>query len=326
MSVTPDFMPFYQALADTPLEPWKDSFRSAIDTSFRDRRHGKMQEWLSWLSLLPDIKTSHIAFDQDTACVGKPDELTQAQRQALFNTLRLFHPWRKGPFSIFGIDIDTEWRSDWKWSRIIPHIQSLQGRRVLDVGCGSGYHVLRMLGAGAQLVVGIDPTMLYVMQFLALKHFIPENNGFVLPLRGEDLPQYMQAFDTVFSMGVFYHCRSPIDHLFELKGQIRPGGELVLETLVIEGGAQDVLMPGQRYAKMRNVWFIPSVESLTIWMQRCGFEGVRVVDITATTIEEQRPTEWMHFESLADFLDPDDPTKTIEGYPAPLRATFCASA
>ncbi|MEW8068099.1 MAG: DUF1698 domain-containing protein, partial [Candidatus Thiodiazotropha endolucinida] len=43
-----------------------------------------------------------------------------------------------------------------------------------------------------------------------------------------------------------------------------------------------------------------------------------------TTIEEQRATEWMRFESLADYLDPADRSLTIEGYPAPRRAVFVA--
>jgi len=322
----PDYRRFYQELKDSPLSPWRESLQTRVDAALHDRRHGKMPEWLSWLARLPALTAASVALDRDAVCIGDRSELTEAQRLALLQTLQLFHPWRKGPFSVFGIDIDTEWRSDWKWSRINTHIHPLHGRRVLDVGCGSGYHVLRMLGAGAQMAIGIDPTMLYVMQFQALKHFIPTCNAFVLPLRSEDLPQGVQAFDTVFSMGVLYHCRSPMDHLRELRGQLRTGGELVLETLVINGGPQDVLVPLQRYAKMRNVWFIPSTAALTIWLQRCGFTNVRVVDITTTTLDEQRSTEWMRFESLADFLDPDDRTKTIEGYPSPCRATLCASA
>ncbi|PMC22346.1 tRNA 5-methoxyuridine(34)/uridine 5-oxyacetic acid(34) synthase CmoB, partial [Klebsiella aerogenes] len=45
-------------------------------------------------------------------------------------------------------------------------------------------------------------------------------------------------------MGVLYHRRSPLDHLWQLKDQLAPGGELVLETLVIEGDENTVLVPG----------------------------------------------------------------------------------
>jgi tRNA (mo5U34)-methyltransferase len=51
-----------------------------------------------------------------------------------------------------------------------------------------------------------------------------------------------------------------------------------------------------------------------------------MVDISTTSIEEQRSTDWMTFESLEDFLDPNDHSKTIEGHPAPTRAVFLAEA
>ena len=46
------------------------------------------------------------------------------------------------------------------------------------------------------------------------------------------------------------------------------------------------------------------------------------MDINKTTVEEQRSTDWMTFESLADFLDPNDANKNVEGHPAPLRDIF----
>jgi tRNA (mo5U34)-methyltransferase len=142
----------------------------------------------------------------------------------------------------------------------------------------------------------------------------------------EQLPEGLQAFDTVFSMGVFYHRRAPMDHLRELKDCLRPGGQLVLETLVIEGELGEVLVPEGRYAKMRNVWFLPSPDTMLSWLRKCGFANQRMVDFTPTTVEEQRPTEWMTFESLPDFLDPADHSRTIEGHPGPIRAVFLAES
>ena len=250
------------------------------------------------------------------------------------DALKQLHPWRKGPYLLHGVFIDTEWRSDWKWERLLPHIDSLSGRRVLDVGCGNGYHCWRMLGAGAQWVVGIDPTPLFLAQFEAVRRLLSTAQGATpslhrvcqLPLGIEDVPAQLRAFDTTFSMGVLYHRRSPIEHLQALRDTLRPGGQLVLETLVIDGSDGELLIPEDRYAKMRNVWFIPSVGMLERWLRRVGFRDVRTVDVTVTRTEEQRSTEWMQFESLRDFLDPADPTLTIEGYAAPCRAVVLAYA
>ena len=197
------------------------------------------------------------------------------------------------------------------------------GAAILDIGCGNGYHLFRMLGAGASLALGVDPTLLFNYQFAAIQKLAPKNQAYLLPLRGEQLPAF-NCFDSVFSLGVLYHRRSPVDHLTELLSFLAPGGELILETLVIEGDEHSVLIPPDRYAKMANVWFIPSPDLLKILLKRAGFTDIRVADVTRTTLEEQRATKWMDFQSLADFLDPNDPGKTAEGHPGPVRAILVA--
>jgi tRNA (mo5U34)-methyltransferase len=164
------------------------------------------------------------------------------------------------------------------------------------------------------------------MQFLAVSHFLRVPGVAVLPVALEDLPEDMTGFDTVFSMGVLYHRRSPMDHLLDLRRLLRPGGELVLETLVLDGAGDRILVPSGRYARMRNVWFIPTPRMLLTWLGRCGYDRARVVDMTGTTREEQRSTDWMRFQSLRECLDPEDPTRTLEGYPAPCRGIFVARA
>ena len=212
-----------------------------------------------------------------------------------------------------------------KWDRIKDAITPLDGRMVLDVGCGNGYYAFRMRGMGARLVIGIDPTLLYVMQFLAINHFIHAEALHILPLRLHELPGDAEAFDTAFSMGVLYHQRSPDEHLGQLKSALRPGGELVLETLILPGDEAAARTPESRYARMRNVWLLPTLAMLESWLTTAGFENVRLIDVTDTTTEEQRTTEWMPFESLTEALDPIDPTRTIEGWPAPRRASLVCS-
>lgn len=309
------------------LERWAEQLPEQLARVEQQRTHGDLVRWRGVLEKLPQLPATRVDLNGDRVSVDGPQPLDTEQREHLTDLLQQLHPWRKGPYQLHGIHIDTEWRSDWKWDRLAPHIAPLAGRRVLDIGCGNGYHGWRMAGAGAGLVIGIDPTQLFLAQFLAIRHFLGEQwPVHLLPLGIEDLPPDLRAFDTTFSMGVLYHRRSPIDHLLELKSTLRPGGELVLETLVIEGTEGEALLPRGRYAKMRNVWFIPTPATLVGWMKRCGFSQVRVVDVTPTLTTEQRSSDWMHFESLADYLDPNDPERTIEGYPAPRRAILLASA
>ncbi|MCU7940056.1 MAG: tRNA 5-methoxyuridine(34)/uridine 5-oxyacetic acid(34) synthase CmoB [gamma proteobacterium symbiont of Bathyaustriella thionipta] len=314
------YEPLYQAMQDSALEKWATQLPEQLE-SLSPESHGDYERWNSALKQLPEIVHCDVDLTADNLQVTCSASMDAVQLEA---SLKQLSPWRKGPYQINDLLIDTEWHSDWKWNRIKDHISPLKKRTVLDIGCGNGYHCWRMHGEGARLVIGIDPSWLFWMQFQAMKHFIGEKPVHILPMGIEALPKNMEAFDTVFSMGVFYHRRSPIDHLLQLKSTLRKGGELVLETLVVEGEQGESLVPDNRYAKMRNVWFLPSVDTMKQWLQRCGFKQIKVVDINQTSTEEQRTTSWMPYESLKDFLDPDDHNKTIEGYPAPERATFIA--
>ncbi|TCW00040.1 tRNA 5-methoxyuridine(34)/uridine 5-oxyacetic acid(34) synthase CmoB [Biostraticola tofi] len=318
-----DFGDFYQLIAKGPLSHWLNTLPPQLSAWRQHSRHGKFSQWFNAVERLPALTPYSVDLLHGvTAAAGTP--LPNGQQQGIESLLRQLMPWRKGPFSLYGIDIDTEWRSDWKWERVLPHISPLAGRTILDVGCGSGYHLWRMIGAGAQLAVGIDPMQLFFCQFEAVRKLLGgDQRAHLLPLGIEQLPE-LAAFDSVFSMGVLYHRRSPLDHLLQLRNQLVADGELVLETLVIEGDENQVLVPGERYAQMRNVYFIPSAAALMRWLEKCGFNDIRLADLCATSIEEQRRTDWMTSESLADFLHPDDPRLTVEGYPAPLRAVIVA--
>lgn len=321
-----DFDGLAGRLAGGPLSPWAQSLPRILREAFDPRRHGDMARWLAAYDALPLIDPVDVSLDSSVVRAGRPGDADDDTRARLEAALRAFIPWRKGPFEIAGLPLDTEWRSDLKWDRLCGAIDPLRGRLVLDVGCGSGYHCWRMIGAGARTVIGVDPMLLYVLQFLALRRYLGDRGAFVLPLRLEDLPPGSRAFDTVFSMGVLYHRRSPFDHLAALRGALRPGGQLVLETLVVDGDADTALVPAGRYARMGNVWFIPSVTALAGWLGRMKFDDIDIVDVSRTLPSEQRRTAWMPFESLEASLDPADPERTVEGYPSPRRAVITARA
>jgi tRNA (mo5U34)-methyltransferase len=301
-----DFEKLWRCTASLGLNSWREQLQALIRERLQDTAHGDFARWRRALDELRSI--------------GSEDP------QAIRELLLTLAPWRKGPFEIAGVTIDSEWRSDLKWNRLKDRIATLQDRAVLDVGCGNGYYALQMRAAGARTVIGVDPTLLYVMQFLAITHFLRADSVHVLPLRLHELPESARAFDTAFSMGVLYHQRSPLDHLQQLKQTLRPGGQLVLETMFVPGKESFACTPSNRYARMRNVWLLPTVAELTTWLRRSGFDDVEIVDESLTTPDEQRSTEWMPFESLREALNPDDPERTVEGWPAPRRVVAVANA
>jgi len=322
-----DHRVLYQAFLDQELTEWLALLPQQLADGLDRQRHGDLAMWEKAVKKLPPLPDERqVYLNQDVISVELA--LSESQKRQCFNLLRKLAPWRKGPYSLGGIEIDTEWRSDWKWQRVAPHLSPLKYRKVLDVGGGSGYHAWRMAGAGADFVLVIDPSPRFYWQFQAIRHFVGNADGGrtqFLPVGIEDVPADLGFFDTVFSMGVLYHRPSPLEHLQQLRAALTPGGELVLETLVVEGDETTVLVPGERYAAMPNVYFLPSSKALCHWLERCGFRNVRVVDEAVTTCEEQRSTDWMTYQSLADFLDPKDPSLTREGYPAPRRVVIIAN-
>jgi tRNA (mo5U34)-methyltransferase len=310
-----DFTKLKDSLAGTQLQ----ALLPFIADDFLDGiRHGDHYRWRRLVANLPSLQASELRIGETvgigTRTDGEPEQLADLE-----SSLRELIPWRKGPFELFGIHIDSEWQSQLKWARLANRIAPLNGRRVLDVGSGNGYSSFRMFGAGASLVIGLEPHIPYYGQFCAIKHYAPDTPVHVLPLAMEQVPESLEGFDTVFSMGVLYHRRSPLDHLLQLFGQLRPGGQLVMETIYVDGGDGYSLVPRDRYARMNNVWFIPSVSSLVRWLEKTGFVNIEVVDESLTTTHEQRQTPWMPYDSLAGALSGEKLEQTIEGYPAPRR-------
>jgi len=299
------------------LEVLVDQHRAIID---RRMTHGDLKRWSQALAGIPDINPCSPTLGRAVGLEEIPSESINALNLALQGPM----PWRKGPFRFGPIDVDTEWRSDLKWDRL-QHQLDLQKHRVLDVGSGSGYHLWRMLEAGASEVLGIDPSILFHCQFSAVKTLLGHPKAASIPVTLGEFDAGLIDVGTVFSMGVLYHRKDPIHHLEQLKRWVKPGGQLILETLIVDGDESTCLIPPDRYARMNNVWFLPSVPALYRWLSRVGFESIECLDVSVTTIEEQRKTDWMQFESFEHVLDPDNPTQTIEGLPQPKRAALRAT-
>jgi tRNA (mo5U34)-methyltransferase len=243
--------------------------------------------------------------------------LGSKERDEAFRLAMDLRSWRKGPFGIDDIFIDSEWKSFVKYHLLEPHL-NLEGKTVGDIGCNNGYYMFRMLKQKPKRLIGFDPGVISYLQFEFIDRFIDSSIRYEL-LGVEHLPEYGKKFDTLFCLGVLYHRSDPIKTLKELKGALNSGGELFLDTMYIEGGEDLVLSPKNAYSKIPNIYFVPTVSALMNWCERANFKDVEILATKPTDSDEQRKTEWILGQSLGDFLDPADPGLTIEGYPAPRR-------
>ena len=278
--------------------------------------------WLEWkdikpmreaLKSLPQIKDVTYSLDD----IITVHSLHVKDTSPIHTCAKALMPWRKGPFQFFDTFIDTEWQSFIKYNLLEPHF-NLEGKIVGDIGCNNGYYLFRMLSQKPKKLVGFDPSALYKTQFDFINHFIKSDIVYEM-LGVEHLPFYEHSFDTLFCLGVLYHRSDPIQTLKSLYQGLNPGGELILDTFMIDGDSPVALCPSKTYSKIPNVYFVPTIPALYNWLERAKFKDVELLEIKKTDLNEQRKTEWIYGESLENFLDPRNEALTIEGFPAPKR-------
>lgn len=317
-----------EKIHDFKMDHYYRDFQTVIKEKrlFLENAKGNFLKFKNILENISDHNPSRQDFKGRAITIGDKSDISEKEQRILNTQLEQLCPWRKGPYNIFGIDIDSEWQSWMKWERLESHIGNLKGRRILDIGSSNGYYMFKMAAGNPLMVLGVEPQSSFYFQYLAIQKFLQQENVFCLPVPHDQLPKMDRYFDTIFCMGVLYHRKSPIEMLKSIYDSMKPGGELILENLVINSKQNICLFPRNRYAKMRNIFFIPDLLVVESWLLRAGFTNIRCVDIEKTSVKEQRKTRWIHTETLSDFLDPDNSDKTIEGYPAPVRAIFIANA
>ena len=277
-----------------------------------------VEPWFLQLQEASKIEKSNLEIDYgDWFSVGKKEDLTSEEFEVIEKTAKKLIPWRKGPFKIFGLEIDSEWQSNIKYNLIRPHF-NLKDKVVADIGCNNGYYMFRMLEDKPKRLIGFDPSPLTLHQFEFVNHFVKSDIIYEM-LGVEHLEFYNHKFDFIFMLGVLYHRPDPVGTLKSLARGLNSKGEILIDTFMIDGEEELCLTPNKRYSKIPNIYFIPTIPALKNWLERAGFEDIEVLATTVTTSDEQRKTEWSFDQSLEDFLDENDKTKTVEGYPAPKR-------
>lgn len=292
--------------------------------------HNKRQRWVNQekkgflryrrpCEFLSKYTANYLDCSGDIVTIGSSNEVNEGERAHIKQQLRQFMPWRKGPFSVFGIDVDAEWRSERKWQRLAARLPDLTGRIVADIGCNNGYYMFRMAHHRPKFVLGFEPSVQHYYCFNALNNMAGFDNLASDLLGVEHLPLFPDCFDVIFLMGIIYHRPSPIDTLKDIITALQPGGTLILESQAIPGDEPYALFPDKTYAKVPGTYFVPTGSCLYNWLQKAGFVDIELFCSHPMSGDEQRQTAWMEFESYVDFIDPANSLLTVEGYPAPYR-------
>jgi ubiquinone/menaquinone biosynthesis C-methylase UbiE len=172
--------------------------------------------------------------------------------------------WAPGYFRSYGTvatwwdplsDSDPAFR-DWyrEQQRDVLALARVQGRRVLDAGCGRGRTTMASALAGAAHVVGVDISG----QMLEIARETVETAGVAdrVHLHQADLgklPLADEAFDVVLLLEILLHLADPAAVLRELRRVLKPGGLLVVTTVGANPAAR-LLQPSKGGATPANRW------------------------------------------------------------------------
>ena len=267
---------------------------------------------------MPDYQFTDNDFSQKAVRFGQADSLSDEKRAQLKEQLKQLIPWRKGPFDIAGIEMDTEWRSDYKWDMLEGYLPNMKGQRICDIGANSGYYMYRMLADDPEFILGMDPTIKYYLQFQALQKLTAPNCLHYEAIGMEHLVHYPTFFDTIFCMGILYHHPDPVGMLRVINQSMKPGGDLIIESQAIPGDDHVALFPDETYALVKGTYFVPTANCLINWLKKAKFVDIEFFKSHPMSSNDQRKTEWMPFRSYEDFVD-EETGLTVEGYPAPIR-------
>jgi tRNA (mo5U34)-methyltransferase len=137
---------------------------------------------------------------------------------------------------------ETKWR---RFEHAIP--RDLTGASVLDIGCNAGFYSIEMKRRGADRVLGIDSSEMY----LAQARFAAEMCGVEIELKQLSVygvASLRERFDLVLFMGVLYHLRHPLLALDLLHEHV-VGDTLVFQTLQRGAEAKRPLEPDYPFAE-----------------------------------------------------------------------------
>ena len=288
------------------------------DNPFGSKKDRRIESWMEILDRLPTILNAEVELSNEINIVFDIEDNDEIE-----SLLLQLIPWRKGPFRINDIFIDSEWDSAKKWKRFQKLNIDLDGKSILDVGSGNGYYAFRMLGMGADKVLCLEPNLVHVSQFSAINHFVNSENIRMIPERIEESGLKNSKFDLIFSMGLLYHQRNPSEHLNNLKDLLADNGKLVLETIISPKECGLALEPfNGKYASMPNVHFVHTDNGCKSIFRNLNIQVHAESDLVVTNDKEQRSTKWMPFKSFESALNLQNQSITVEGYPAPKRKFY----
>ena len=163
------------------------------------------------------------------------------------------------------------------WNVVLPLLDDVGGKSVLDIGCNAGFMSFEMKKLGAASVLGIDSNLGAPVSFLEQAKFCRAALGIDVDFHEVSLFDFdpEARFDVVLFCGVLYHLENFATGVEKVASLVRPGGQVILET-ASEDRTRTTY--GVGYHGDTTTFFVPSPGLLRVLVEEYDF-----------TVEEERP-------------------------------------
>ena len=132
-----------------------------------------------------------------------------------------FEKYSRFPRSVEGLSVAGEWH---ELQKMIP---DFCGKRVLDLGCGFGWHCIYAAEQGAKSITGVDISMKMLTE--ARKKTKYQNVNYICNSI-EDYEYPEKAFDTVISSLAFHYVRSFENICAKVHECLADGGDFIFSV------------------------------------------------------------------------------------------------
>jgi 2-polyprenyl-3-methyl-5-hydroxy-6-metoxy-1,4-benzoquinol methylase len=183
---------------------------------------------------------------------------------------------QKGPFAKF---VDEVWRGvvRRRFELTLERLAPLEGKRILDVGCGSGRYCIAFALGGAARVTGLDvaPKMLELAREHAYRAGVADACEFRLGQFPDSGPASGAVYDCCTAMGYFDYVATPAQHLRRMR-------DLTTGTIVAsfpKAGGFKALVRRGRFKVMRCPLFLYPRGRVEASLADAGIHSYELVDL-----------------------------------------------
>nr|WP_269141875.1 class I SAM-dependent methyltransferase [Lientehia hominis] len=199
-----------------------------------------------------------------------------------------------------------------EWETLEPLLPDFRGRRVLDLGCGYGWHCIYAMEHGASSVTGIDLSE-KMLEVARKKTASSQVRYFQMPI--EEIDFEKDSFDVVLSSLAFHYVKSFPEIVEKVSSCLVSGGDFIFSAehpVFTSQGTQDwyygesgeilhfpvdrYFYEGERKARFLGEEVTKYHKTLTTYLETLLTGGYELLHVA----EPQPPARMMSMEGMKD--------------------------